>query len=80
MALIFIGLLITFLYGMSLSFIISVLFSIDRRLFLLAVGILMLLMAGYGLTQSYGLEGIVPALGYQLNAPPFPAHWPSAAV
>jgi hypothetical protein len=77
-ALIFIGLLVTFLYGMALSFFISVLFSIDRRLFLLAVGILMLLMAGYGLTQSYGLEGIVPSLGYQLNAPPFPAHWSSA--
>ncbi len=35
---IFTGLLVTFLYGMSTSFFISVLFAIDRRLFLLAVG------------------------------------------
>ncbi len=78
--LIFAGLLLTFLYGMALSFFVSVLYVIDRRLFLLAVGGLIALMAGYGLTQSYGLEMIVPGLGYQLRAPPFPAQWSGAAV
>lgn len=72
---IFIGLFATFLYGMSLSFFISVLFAIDRRLFLLAVAGLIALMAGYGLTQTYGLEAVVPGLGFQLNAPPFRMHW-----
>jgi len=75
---IFLGLLLTFLFGMSLSFFISVLFSIDRRAFLLAVGALIALMAGYGLTDLYGLEVIIPTLGYQMNAPPFP--WDDVAV
>jgi MFS family permease len=75
---IFGGLLVTFLYGMSTSFLVSVLFGIDRRLFLLAVGALIALMAGYGLTGLYGLDLIIPSLGYQLNALPFPADWPVA--
>ena len=75
---IFLGLFATFLFGMSLSFLISVLFSIDRRLFLLAVGAFIALMAGYGLTDLYGLDIIVPALGYQMNAPPFP--WSGVAA
>ncbi|HNU36399.1 MAG TPA: hypothetical protein PKJ15_07355, partial [Methanomassiliicoccales archaeon] len=75
---IFVGLLVTFLYGMSTSFFISVLFGIDRRLFLMAVGALIALVAGYGLTGLYGLDLIIPSLGYQLNALPFPADWPMA--
>jgi hypothetical protein len=75
---IFIGLLVTFLYGMSTSFLISVLFNIDRRIFLLAVGALIALVAGHGLTGLYGLDLIIPSLGYQLHALPFPANWPSA--
>lgn len=70
---VFIGLLVTFLYGMSTSFLISVIFAIDRRVFLLAVGALIALVAGYGLTDLYGLELIIPSLGYQLRAAPFPA-------
>ncbi|NLX46846.1 MAG: hypothetical protein GXY70_01550 [Euryarchaeota archaeon] len=76
----FAGLLVTFLYGMSLSFLVSVLYTIDRRLFLAAAGALMALMAGYGLTDLYGLELIIPSLGFQMNAPPFPADWPLAAM
>ncbi|KAF5054204.1 hypothetical protein DSECCO2_390460 [anaerobic digester metagenome] len=75
---VFIGLLVTFLYGMSTSFLISVLFNIDRRIFLLAVGALIFLVAGHGLTGAYGLDLIIPSLGYQLNALPFPADWPAA--
>lgn len=78
-SLVFLGLFVTFLVSMSLSFLISVLFTIDRRLFLIAVGALMALIVGYGLTQSYGLEAIIPTLGYQLNAPPFPADWSVAS-
>ncbi len=78
-SLIFLGLILTFLYGMSLSFFISVLYTIDRRLFLLAAGVLMVLMAGYGFTHSYGLEMIVPGLGYQLRSLPFPPVWGEAA-
>ncbi|MCX6651206.1 MAG: hypothetical protein NT131_06095 [Methanomassiliicoccales archaeon] len=73
--LIFLGLILSFLYGMSLSFFISVLYSIDRRLFGAGVAGLVLLMCGFGLTHSYGMEVLVPGLGYQLNAPPFPADW-----
>ncbi|MBN1109189.1 MAG: hypothetical protein JXA45_00360, partial [Methanomassiliicoccales archaeon] len=76
--LIFVGLLLTFLHAMSLSFLISVLYVIDRRLFVLATAALMVLMAGYGITQSYGLELIVPGLGYQLSVPPFPVAWNEA--
>ena len=74
-AVIFLGLMLTFLYGMSMSFLISVLFSIDRRLFLAAVGALILMMAGYGLTDLYGLEAVIPTIGFQLSAPPFPWGW-----
>ncbi len=35
-------------------------------------------MAGYGLTGLYGLDLIIPSLGYQLNALPFPPDWPAA--
>ncbi len=71
-ATIFSGMLVTFLYGMSLSFLISVLYGIDRRVFLLSVAALVLLMAGYGLTGLYGLDVIIPTLGYQMRAAPFP--------
>jgi len=77
--LVFLGLLVTFLYGMSVSFLISVLYGIDRRLFLLAVGALLALIAGYGLTDLYGLELIIPSIGYQLHARPFQMDWGRAS-
>lgn len=78
-ALVFLGLFVTFLLGMSLSFLISVLYNMDHRLFLAAVAALMVLIAGYGLTGSYGLEVVIPALGYQFNVPPFPSDWTEAS-
>jgi hypothetical protein len=76
--LMFLGLVLSFLYGMALSFFISVLYSIDRRLFGVGVAGLVLLMCGFGLTHSYGMEVIVPGLGYQLHVQPFTADWSMA--
>lgn len=72
---VFLGLLVTFLYGMSTSFLISVLYGVDRRLFLVGVSILIALVAGHGLTGLYGLEIAIPGLGFQRNAPPLQADW-----
>lgn len=68
---VFIPLLLSFMFGISLSFAVSVLFTRSKIAFVTAAGIFVLVLIGHGLLHLYGLEVVIPPLGLQFAGPPF---------
>lgn len=60
----------SFLYGMSLSFAVSVAGTRSRATFVVLIAVIMTALLGYGVMGLYGIEWLLPSMGYQLNAPP----------
>lgn len=78
--LLFLGLLLTFMLGMSLSFLVSVSYIRDIRAFAIltaAVGALFISHSAFGVPE---LEVLLPPLGFQMSVQPFGADWSAAGA
>ncbi len=61
---------LSFLLGMSFSFMASVAYMHSVKLFGVAVGGFMVLLGGYGFAHLYPLEMVLPSLSFQNSVPP----------
>jgi hypothetical protein len=68
---VFCTMVLSFLFGISLSFAISVIGSRSRYAFAVLVAAVLGLLVGYGAFHLYGMETILPSLGFQFSLPPF---------
>jgi hypothetical protein len=68
---VFATMVLSFLFGISLSFAISVIGSRNRYAFAILVASVLGLLVGYGAFRLYGMETILPSLGFQFSLPPF---------
>lgn len=75
----FASMFLAFLFGISLSFAISVLYTRSTVAFGVAVTALGALMAGFGLFHAYPLGYILPPIGLELSSTPF-MHDPGAVL
>lgn len=76
----FLALVLSFLYGLALSFAMSVVATRSRAAFAVIVAALLALLLGHGVLHLYGIEAVLPSMGYQLNAPPLGADPASALL
>lgn len=67
----FASMFLSFLFGISLSFAISVLYTRSTLAFGVAVTALGALMAGFGLFHAYPLGYVLPPVGLELSSTPF---------
>ncbi len=75
----FAAMFLSFLFGISLSFAISVLYTRSTLAFGAAVTALGVLMAGFGIFHAYPLGYVLPPIGLELSSTPF-AHDPGAVL
>jgi hypothetical protein len=75
----FASMFLAFLFGISLSFAISVLYTRSTAAFGVAVASLGALMAGFGLFHAYPLGYVLPPIGLELSSTPF-MHDPGAVL
>lgn len=68
---VFVTMVLSFLFGVSLSFAVSVIGSRNRYAFAVLVTAILALLVGYGAFRLYGMETILPSLGFQYCLPPF---------
>lgn len=76
----FVAVLVTFMLGLSLSFLVSVIYIRSRLSFAVLTGLLATLFAAYGVFGVIEPESIMPSLGFQMSVRPFPTDWSSAFV
>lgn len=62
---------LSFLYGISLSFAMSILYTRSLAVFLVGVGAFIGTIVGHGFLGLYGLDLVLPTLGLQFALPPF---------
>ncbi len=74
------SLALSFLYGMSLSFAVSVAGTRSRGAFAIIAAAIIALLLGHGALHFYGIEWLLPTMGYQFSAPPLGADAPLAAL
>ncbi len=67
------ALALSFLHGMSLSFAVSVAGTRSRAAFGALIAAIMAALLGYGVLGLYGIEWLLPSMGYQLRSPPLGA-------
>ena len=75
----FASMFLAFLFGISLSFAISVLYTRSTVAFSVAVTAFGALLAGFGIFRAYPLGYILPPIGLELSSTPF-AHDPAAVL
>jgi MFS family permease len=64
------AMVLSFLFGLSLSFAVSVLGSRSGAVLAALVLIIFGLLVGYGVLHLYGLDAIIPSIGFQNALPP----------
>jgi hypothetical protein len=62
---------LSFLFGISLSFAVSVIGSRNRAALTVMVVAILAVLVGYGVFHLYGMEVFLPPLGFQAALPPF---------
>jgi hypothetical protein len=67
----FISMFLAFLFGISLSFAISVIYTRSTAAFVIVVLLFLGLIAGFGLFHAYPLGYVIPPIGLELSSPPF---------
>ena len=77
--LLFIALILTFMLGMSLSFLASVIYIRHTRAFVAMTAAIAALFVAHGAFGVPALEVIVPGLGFQMNVRPFGSDWSEAS-
>lgn len=75
---VFIPILLSFLFGISLSFAISVIFTRSLMAFMILVASFILVIMGHGF-NLYGMDLVLPSYGLQFVLPPFTFN-PAAAL
>lgn len=76
----FIAVLLSFLLGISFSFLVSVLYVRSKYLFLAIVGVFIAVLFGYGLFGLYKLDAVLPSLAFQDSVPPVANDMPGAIL
>lgn len=76
--LLFVSVLLTFMTGLSMSFLASVMYIRDKRVFGLFTAGIVSLFVLHGAVGVLPLEAIIPSLGLQMNVRPFPVDGPDA--
>ncbi len=77
---VFISLMLSFLLGISLSFAVSVIGTWNRAVFVAIIVIILCALLGFGVFHLYGLDTLVPSIGFQYNAPPIGAFGASSVL
>jgi len=72
--------LLSFLIGLSLSFMASVVYIRNQRAFAMITAAIAVMFVSHGVFGVPSLEALVPAIGFQMNVPPFGADYPEAAL
>jgi hypothetical protein len=75
----FLSMFLCFLFGISLSFAISVIYTRSTIAFVIVLLVFLGLIAGFGLFHAYPLGYVIPPIGLELSSPPF-AHDASATL
>jgi len=70
-ALFFVAVLLTFMLGMSLSFLASVFYIRNMKVFIVFTMAILVLFVLHGIFGIPSLETIVPSIGFQMNVRPF---------
>ncbi len=76
----FVAILTTFMFGMSLSFLVSVVYIRNVKAFLVLTAAIAVIFVLFGVVGVIGPEYVMPSLGFQMNVRPFPVHIGSALV
>jgi hypothetical protein len=71
MTAVFVTMILSFLLGISLSFMVSVIGSRSKAAFFVIVAVIITLIVGFGVFHLYGIEAIVLPIGFQYTLPPF---------
>lgn len=77
--LLFVALVLTFMLGMSLSFLASVIYIRNIRAFVAMTAAIAALFIAHGALGVPQLETIVPGLGFQMSVRPFGSDWTEAS-
>lgn len=78
--LLFVGALVTFMFGLSLSFLASVLYIRDVRAFTAFTAVIAALFVLHGVFGIVELQVLIPSLAFQLNVRPFPTDLAEATL
>ncbi|HVO78065.1 MAG TPA: hypothetical protein VMS79_04265 [Methanomassiliicoccales archaeon] len=70
---------LSFLLGISFSFLVSVVYVRSRAAFVAIMAAFVVLLVGYGVFHWYPLDAILPSLGFQDSVPPIGSDWSAAA-
>lgn len=80
LGLFFVSVLTTFMFGMSLSFLVSVVYIRNVKVFLALTAAIGVLFVLFGVVGVIGPEYVMPSLGFQMNVRPFPTHAATAVL
>ena len=73
-ALLLVAMLLAFMFGMSLSFMASVIYIRNVRAFTILTAAIAALFVSHGAFGAPSLDAIIPSLGFQMNVMPFGSH------
>ena len=73
-ALLLVAMLLAFMFGMSLSFMASVIYIRNVRAFTILTAAIAALFVSHGVLGAPSLAAIIPSLGFQMNVMPFGSH------
>lgn len=77
-ALVSLAVLLSFMLGISFSFLVSVIYIRSRIAFLVIMGGFIALLGGYGILHLYPLDAVLPSLAFQNSVPPLGQDWQAA--
>jgi hypothetical protein len=74
LGLFFVAVLVTFMFGMSMSFLASVIYIRNVKAFLVFTAAIAFVFVLFGVVGIVDPEYVMPSLGFQMNVRPFPTH------
>ncbi|MDD1771072.1 MAG: hypothetical protein LUO79_08310 [Methanomassiliicoccales archaeon] len=69
---------LSFLLGISFSFLVSVVYVRSRAAFIVIMAAFVAVLLGYGIFHLYPLDAVLPSLGFQDSVPPIGHDWNAA--
>jgi hypothetical protein len=79
-ALLFVSMLLAFMFGMSLSFMASVIYIRNTKAFMVLTSSIAAIFVSHGVFGIPSLSAIIPSLGFQMNVRPFGFDTPEALL
>jgi hypothetical protein len=80
LGLFFVAVLVTFMFGMSMSFLASVIYIRNVKAFLVFTAAIAIVFVLFGVVGIVDPEYVMPSLGFQMNVRPFPTHAETALL